>query len=217
MKNTIEHGSLVSAICSNNLRSVSYTLLNNKNLDLLYKEGKLFDFTISKDNPDTLKLLLNYFEDVQYPDHGSKEYEDARDELCKILEKAIEDIKLTREMKDVLYPYVEDMSESSDSIKEQFGENHEQDPIDEIDPNDSEAFVKVKNIAKELEVDDSTKESELKWKQTDELLKTSSEHKPELHESKEHRWFSLSTKDSTPEKEIDDTSVSGDCVELGQS
>ena len=85
---------------------------NTDELDALYSHGWLFNIAISKNNVEICKMLLDFFENKQFPIKNN-EYAEAKEKLKEILENATDSIELSPEMKQVLSPYLN--FEDSDS------------------------------------------------------------------------------------------------------
>lgn len=84
-------------------------LLNkNKDLDVMYEDGTFFITAIEQNSYDIVNTLLEYFENNQLSKHEprSLEFSILKKKMYDIIELAIEDVKLTEEMKKVLTPYL---------------------------------------------------------------------------------------------------------------
>ena len=90
----------------NETKYVQSVLSRFNNLDVLYEEGILFRFAISKGNSDICGSLLKYFDEVQFP-IKNKSYEEAKEKLTDILENATDGVELSQGMKEVLAPYID--------------------------------------------------------------------------------------------------------------
>ena len=89
-----------------------------KNLDIMFEDGVLFQMSIDNGSSDILKTLLKYFENTQYP-VKDQVYKGAKEKLTGILESAIDEIELPKEIKEVLAPYID----FEDSIDERLNDS----------------------------------------------------------------------------------------------
>lgn len=112
MKNT--YRLLLRYICRNDYDEVS-VILKEKDLDVLYDSGTFFNVSIESDSYGIVKYLLKYFEKEQLSTYkeGSDGYHILKNKMRDILRTAVEDIELSTEMKQVLFPYLN--FEDSDS------------------------------------------------------------------------------------------------------
>jgi hypothetical protein len=118
MKDYIE---LSNSISWKNKDFVQGILSKNKNLDLLYRDGKFFNMSIENDCIDIVVSLVSYFDNYQLAKHtsGTTEYLLLKNKLRSALETAIEDVDLSQKMKEVLSPYIDfEGSENNDSFFE---------------------------------------------------------------------------------------------------
>lgn len=91
--------------CSDDTKYVNTLLSNFDDIDILYKNGILFDIAIGNKNTEICKSLLEYFEEKQFAVKNDR-YEKAKEKLIEILENAIDDLDIPLEMKEVLSPYI---------------------------------------------------------------------------------------------------------------
>lgn len=91
------------------------TLINKQlqvvsNFNVLYDQGRFFNLAIASNNVKIFQLLLTYFKENQLSKYevGSGEYNDLYSEFTEILENAADGIELSKEMKEVLAPYIDD-------------------------------------------------------------------------------------------------------------
>lgn len=103
---------LYNNFCWNEEKEVIKILDTYNGIDVFYKNGKFFEFAISKGKVDVCKALVNYFENKQFPEKN-KEYEEAKDKLIEILENITGDMDISSEMQKVLSPYI-DFEENMD-------------------------------------------------------------------------------------------------------
>jgi len=105
MKDYIELGNRVSWE-DNNL--VTKLLSLNKNLDVLHDNGSYFIRAIESNSYDIVNTLLEYFESNQLSKYEprSYKYSSLKKKMYDIIELAIEDAELTKEMQKILTPYL---------------------------------------------------------------------------------------------------------------
>jgi hypothetical protein len=119
---------LSNSISWKNKKFVQDILSKNKNLDLLYRDGKFFNMAIENDCIDIVRSLVSYFNEYQLAKYtsGSTEYLLLKNKLRSTLETAIEDVELSQEMKEALSPYIDfEGSENNDnSLEDEHLENH---------------------------------------------------------------------------------------------
>ena len=96
------------------------TLKEGKDINVLYQEGIFFRFAIKDNNLETCSALLTYFEQKQFPNKDDK-YLEARDQLQEVLENAICEREISKEMKQVLSPYL-NFEDEVDSRLQEFSE-----------------------------------------------------------------------------------------------
>ena len=113
-----EYIKLQNGISWKNEYLVQEILNNNKNLDIMFEDGVLFQMSIDNGSSDILKTLLKYFENTQYP-VKDQVYKGAKEKLTGILESAIDEIELPKEIKEVLAPYID----FEDSIDERLNDS----------------------------------------------------------------------------------------------
>lgn len=113
-----EYIKLQNGISWKNEYLVQEILNNNKNLDVMFEDGVLFQMSIDNGSSDILKIFLKYFENTQYP-IKDQVYKGAKEKLTGILESAIDGIELSKEMKEVLAPYID----FEDSIDERLNDS----------------------------------------------------------------------------------------------
>jgi hypothetical protein len=89
----------------------------------MFEDGVLFQMSIDNGSSDILKTLLKYFENTQYP-VKDQVYKGAKEKLTGILESTIDGIELSKEIKEVLAPYID----FEDSIDERLNDSF----LDEI-------------------------------------------------------------------------------------
>lgn len=121
MKYQEKYIKLSDRISWNDKSLVCDLLERNKDLDITYKDGKFFIMAVEDNNIEIVKILLDYFNDNQLVKYttGSAEYLLLKNKLRDILEIAIEDVDLSREMKEALSPYIDfEGSENNDSFLE---------------------------------------------------------------------------------------------------
>jgi len=75
------------------------------NLDLFYDGGRFFNFAISENNYEICKSLIDYFENKLFPVKNDV-YEEAKEKLTEILENAIDGVEVSKEIQEVLSPYI---------------------------------------------------------------------------------------------------------------
>ena len=118
----------------NDTEEVINILQQSNDIDILYENGRLFDFALSEDNYAIVQSLLKYFEEKYLNKYavGSKERINLNDTLTEILKNVIDGLELSTEMKQVLSLYVnlEDNTEVS-SRKSDFSQDHVQYNSDE--------------------------------------------------------------------------------------
>ena len=97
---------LYNNFCWNEEKEVIKILDTYNGIDVFYKNGKFFEFAISKGNVDVCKALVNYFENKQFPEKN-REYEEAKGKLIEILENITSNMDISSEMQKVLSPYID--------------------------------------------------------------------------------------------------------------
>ena len=109
MKYEEEYTNLSNGIRWGNQAMLLNTLNKNSDLDLTYKEGKLFILAVEDNNVKLVEPLLDYFNTNQLAKYtsGSTEYLLLKNKMRDILELAIEDVSLSEEMKEILSPYID--------------------------------------------------------------------------------------------------------------
>ena len=110
--------------CRRDYTEKAVAILEKSNdIDIFYEDGIFFKFAISKSNVEVCKSLLEYFNNKQFP-VKNQGYEEAKEKLTGILENATDGIELSKEMKEVLAPYID----FEDSIDERLNDSF----LDEI-------------------------------------------------------------------------------------
>ena len=107
-------------------------LSKNRDLDLLYKNGRFFKMAIENNQIDITEMLLEYFKDNQLSryNNNSEEYNNLENQLIEVIEVVIDEVELLHEMKKILSPYI-DFEDSIDSKEHDFDEFNF--PDDEFD------------------------------------------------------------------------------------
>jgi hypothetical protein len=125
MKYEEEYTNLSNGIRWGNQAMLLNTLNKNSDLDLTYKEGKLFIMAVEDNNVKLVKPLLDYFKDNQLANYkdDSVDYLLLKSKMRGILEIAIEDVSLSEDMKAIISPYIdlegsERSSVNNDDIQE---------------------------------------------------------------------------------------------------
>lgn len=116
MKDYIE---LSNGISWDNKLFVKNILLHNKDLDLLYKNGRFFKMAVESNHADIVAVLLEYFINNQLSkyDAESSKFCNLKKQLIEVFEVAIDEVDLIPEMKEILSPYIDfESSEGSRSI-----------------------------------------------------------------------------------------------------
>ena len=121
-----QHTSLSDRIGAKKYHMVMSILSNNKEIDVTYNEGEFFIIGIKQNSTDIVKALLDYFKQNQLTNYGISKVEDMSKEdqlltikIRNILDVATQDVELSREMKEILSPYIDfEGSEHSNSILE---------------------------------------------------------------------------------------------------
>jgi len=115
---------LSDRIAWNNKSLVKDILSQNKDLDLLHKNGKFFKMAIESNSTDITEILLEYFINNQLSNYDSKsiEYYNLKKQLIEVIEVAIDEVDLLPEMKKVLSTYIdfEGSEHNSSSLDEEF-------------------------------------------------------------------------------------------------
>ncbi len=94
-------------LCSlNDFNGVQEILRESNDIDITYRNGAFFSFAIIKDNVKMLKLLIDYANKCQTD----------KTKLTPILNDIFKDSNLSSEMKEILYPYIDDDNISQCSI-----------------------------------------------------------------------------------------------------
>lgn len=126
MKDYIE---LSNSISWKNKFFVQDVLLHNKDLDLLYRNGKFFNMAIENNCTDISEALLEYFKKNQLGKYDSKseEYDNLKSRLVEVIEIAIDEVNLSSEMKKVLSPYINFEGSDTDTIND-FLDNYQENP-----------------------------------------------------------------------------------------
>lgn len=105
MTNTRIQGKLYDNCRWNNTDKVKNILENYDNLDILYENGKFFNFAISENNQKIVGYLIKYFEDNKL--NKSKKSLDLINNLKETLESCVYGEKISHEMQQVLSPYID--------------------------------------------------------------------------------------------------------------
>jgi len=102
-------------------------------LDITSNEGELLILAIGGGNTAMLKLLLGYFHDNQLRQYkaDSLEYLTLKKKMHEILEIAIEDVKLSDSMKEILADYINFDDNSSDVAMEEILKKSSIDALEE--------------------------------------------------------------------------------------
>lgn len=114
----MNNSTLYNFCCANETRYALIILDSFNDIDVLYKEGVFFDLAVANKNISICKALLNYFETTQFPVKNQR-YEEAKEKLTEVLENATDGIELSKEMKEVLAPYID----FEDSIDERLNDS----------------------------------------------------------------------------------------------
>jgi succinate dehydrogenase flavin-adding protein (antitoxin of CptAB toxin-antitoxin module) len=114
---------LSTYICWNNnysLKWVSDVLKSDESLDVMQDDGKLFWVSIELGNIEITKALLDYFEEHQLSKYQEDiaEYHLLKCKMRDILEVAIEDVELTKEMEELLSKYIDFSDENEERENE---------------------------------------------------------------------------------------------------
>ena len=143
MPNTKIQENLYSYCRWNDTEEVINILQQSSDIDILYENGRLFDFALSENNYEICKSLLEYFENKQFP-FKNKDYEEAKEKLTEILENAIDGIDLSPEMQEVLRSYVNFDNSFEDRLNDSFL-NEIDLPVEREDGNNTILTEKVLN------------------------------------------------------------------------
>ena len=106
MKSNIDNQFLYSDLRCNDTYRAKDMLNTSKDINVLYQEGAFFRFVIKNNNVETCSALLTYFETKQFSKKNT-EYQEAKEKLIEILENAICEREIPKEMKQVLSPYLD--------------------------------------------------------------------------------------------------------------
>ena len=136
-----------------------------EDIDVMYEDGAFFDFAVSKDNLDMLKLLLQYADDKKVD----------KNQLREILQKNSEGWDISLEMKQILAPYIDFEGSDHDTLNDSLLDDYKV-AFDEIleKNNSNENFLTEDNLKKLNEV------MENKLKTSENLISFHSA--PELHQ-----------------------------------
>jgi hypothetical protein len=98
---------LKTSIRHSNVNEVSEILNQNKSLDVT-SDNSFFYMSVEEDDCTIVERLLEYFEENQLSKHDSQSYgyKVLKKKMRDILEVAIEDVKISDEMKKVLGSYI---------------------------------------------------------------------------------------------------------------
>jgi hypothetical protein len=102
-----DYDELSDHICSGHSKQVLDILRKNQNLDVTHKGGKFFTISVEGGNTEIVQALLDYFEENQLKScANSQEQGILKMEMTGILRIAIEDVKISEEMKKTLSSYI---------------------------------------------------------------------------------------------------------------
>lgn len=90
----------------NETQYVKSILSKYNNLDVLYEDGSLFSFAISKGNVEICRALLKYFDEVQFPNkENNYDYQLSKNKLRDIIQEAIDMYNPSEEVLEILPKY----------------------------------------------------------------------------------------------------------------
>jgi hypothetical protein len=120
-----KYNKLSDRIALKNLDMVKSLLAGDKNLDLTYKEGKFFKISIKNNSNEILEVLLDYFKKNQLNKYevDSEEYQNLKSSFKNILDDAIEEVDLSKKMKEVLAPYIDFENSIDERLNDSFLED----------------------------------------------------------------------------------------------
>jgi len=88
-------------------------------INILYENGAFLNSSISKNNFEMCKSLLDFFENKQFP-IKDVQYQEERSKLIEILENATDSVELSIEMKNILSSYINFESSEDDRLNDSF-------------------------------------------------------------------------------------------------
>jgi hypothetical protein len=155
MSKEILHYNLYNYCSLNNFDKAKSVLTKDLgNIDVMYKNGALFEFSIIKNSTEMLKALLTYFEEKQFPIKNS-EYQEAREKLIKILENSIS-VELSLEMKKILSPYIDFEDSEHNTLNDSFSDIDQTTFIENFNKNVTSNNLLNEEVLKKFEAEQNS-------------------------------------------------------------
>jgi len=157
------HMSLSDRIGAKKYNMVMSILNNNKELDITYNEGEFFIIAIKNNSVDIVKALLDYFKSNQLANSTISRIEDMSKEaqllitkIRNILDVATQDIDLSKEMKEVLSPYIDFEDSEHNTLNDSFSDIDQTTFIQNVDKDATSNNFLNEEILKKFEAEQNS-------------------------------------------------------------
>lgn len=149
---------LSDRIAWSNKSLVEDILSQNKDLDLLHKNGKFFKMAIESNSTDITEILLEYFANNQLSKYDSKsiEYYNLKKQLIEIIEVAIDEVDLLPEMKEVLSPYIDFEGSEHNTLNDSFSDIDQTTFIQNVDKDAASNNFLNEEVLKKFEAEQNS-------------------------------------------------------------